>query len=213
MTIGGITLIVGAIFGIWYFFEKKRTEALQALADSMNFSFSKEGNLALLPSGNSFHLFSQGRSKKVFNLMSGTANEIKVTIMDYKYTTGHGKNSKTWQQTVLLFQSPNLNIPEFVLRPENFFHKIGSAFGYQDIDFETSPVFSSMFLLRGPDEQAIRDFFNKKLLFHYEQNKGLCTEGKGDSLLVYRASKRLAPAAIRVFLEKGFRLFGMFSSS
>jgi hypothetical protein len=46
-------------------------------------------------------------------------------------------------------------MPHFALRPEKAWHKIGSWFGHQDIDFDSHPRFSSTYLLRGGDESAI----------------------------------------------------------
>lgn len=76
---GIISLIVVAVTVAWYK-EKKRTEALKALAASMNFSFSeKEDQVASFLEH--FPLFSQGHAKRVFNLMRGSANDIDVMII------------------------------------------------------------------------------------------------------------------------------------
>jgi len=209
LVIGGITAAVAIIAIVAWLHEKKRTEALEAFARSLNFSFSKKGSDSLIGSLNQFHLFSQGRSKRVSNVMKGYANDIDVTIMDYRYTTGGGKNSHTWRQTLILFQSSLLQLPAFALRPENLFHKIGAAFGYQDIDFDSHPTFSKQYLLRGAEEEAVRNTFSDDLLAYYEQRKDLSTEGDGDKLLFYRISKRVSPKDIRTFMEQGFALFSL----
>ena len=54
---------------------------------------------------------------------------------DYRYTTGSGKNSHTYRQTVVFFRSPEVDLPQFELKPQSFLHGIGKLFGYQDIDF------------------------------------------------------------------------------
>lgn len=71
-----------------------------------------------------------------------------------------------------------------VTRPEHTFHKIISAFGYQDIDFGNRPTFSSKYLLRGPDEQGIRNLFIDALLGFYEMNEGTSTDGGGSQLFI-----------------------------
>jgi hypothetical protein len=67
----------------------------------------------------------QRHSRSISNVFSGMFNDIPVMVMDYKYTTGGGKSSHTWQQTVLTFESDKLLLPSFFLRPENLFDKIG----------------------------------------------------------------------------------------
>lgn len=209
LIIGGITAVVAIIIIVVWYCEKKRTEALKAVASSLNFSFSKKGSDSLTASLNQFHLFSQGHSKKVSNVMNGRAGDIDVTIMGYRYTTGSGKHSHTWRQTVILFQSSLLRLPSFTLRPESLFHKIGSVFGYQDIDFDSHPTFSKQYLLRGTDAEAVWNIFTDGLLAYYDERKGLSTEGDGDKLVFYRAGKRVPPQNIRSFLEEGFGIFSL----
>ncbi|MEC9473853.1 MAG: hypothetical protein VX584_04130, partial [Actinomycetota bacterium] len=71
-----------------------------------------------------------------------------------------------------MLDAEDLQLPTFVIRPENLFHKIGSTFGYQDIDFDAHPTFSKRYLLRGPDEEAIRNTFTDEFLSSYERHKG-----------------------------------------
>jgi hypothetical protein len=204
---GIAAFIVTAILLSWLY-ERKRTQDLKALAASLKFSFSATDD-AVLNAMSPFYLFSQGRSQKVANIMRGSANNIDVIIMDYQYTTGSGKNSHTWKQTVIAFRSPLLNLPSFTLRPENLFHKIGAVFGYQDIDFASHPAFSRRYLLRGDDENAVRALFSDALLSHYDQSKGLSTEGDGDAFIFYRVSKRVPPKGIMEFMQEGFAFFGL----
>ena len=204
----GIAAVIVTAFLLSWLYERKRTQDLKALAAALKFTFSATDDAVLAAMG-LFHLFSQGRSQKVTNVMQGSANDIDVIIMDYRYTTGTGKNSHTWTQTVIAFRSPLLNLPSFTLRPENLFHKIGAVFGFQDIDFASHPAFSGRYLLQGDEEDAVRALFSDVLLSHYDQSKGLSTEGGGDMFIFYRASKRVPPKGITAFMQEGFALFGM----
>ena len=208
----GVAVVVGVIFLLCWLNEKKRTREMQELASSLKFFFAPKEDFSFLASLHHFHLLSQGHSKKVRNIMNGTANDIAVTIMDYQYTTGGGKNSHTRKQTVIAFQSSLLHLPSFALRPEHLFHKIGKAFGYQDIDFDAHPTFSKRYLLRGADEDAIRATFTDEVLSYYDQSKGLSTEADGDTLLFYRPSKRVKPKDIQSLLAQGFAVFGLLKS-
>jgi hypothetical protein len=183
--------------------EKERTLAMQQLAQQMRWAFAPVAQLAMIPHSNYFNLFNQGHSKNIKNMIYGELNGVKAAIFDYRYTVGHGKHSHTYNQSVLYFESPKLQLPMFTLSPESFMHKFISALGYQDIDFGNRPEFSKRYLLRGQDEQGIRNAFTERVLAFYEANPGLHTEGGGSQLFVYRLSNRLAPMQISQFLHWG----------
>lgn len=213
LLIGGFIVLIVVIGAVSMHFDKKRTQAFEAVAASMNFTFSKDASLVILGAADSFHLFSQGHSKRVKNVMQGVAKGIDLKIFDYRYTVGHGKNSHTYTQTVILFTSDRLQLPAFTMRPENVFHKIGGAFGYQDIDFDRNPDFSKSYLLRGPDEDRIRDAFTKDVLSYFERQKGICVEAEGDTIAFYRSSKKVPPDGIGGILENGFAVFSLFAQA
>lgn len=131
-------------------------------------------------------------------------------VSGYSYTTGGGKSSSTYRQTVIGFQSSKLTLPAFELSPEHLFHKIAGVFGYQDIDISSYPDFSKSYLLRGSDETSIRKVFSPMVISHFEKNKGLFVEVKGDTLIFYRQSKRVRPTDIKDFLYEGRAVFGLF---
>lgn len=205
IVVGAISLI-GAIVVIAIRLDKKRTEELAAIAGRMNFTFSKEASPHLLRTVEHFKLFSAGHSKKIRNVFTGKAGDLDVSVFDYRYTTGGGKNSHTWRQTVMLFESDGLAFPQFALRPENVFHKIGQVFGYEDIDFATHEEFSKRYLLRGADEQAVRATFGGDALSFYETDRTLSTEANGRQLIHYRMGKRMRPDQIEEFITEGVRV-------
>jgi hypothetical protein len=206
---GIIILIVAAVFFAWLH-EKKRRARLKEIADSLGFSYQEKDNDFLRTKLDQFHLFSQGHSRKIYNIMKGTVSDAEITIMDYRYTTGAGKHSTTFRQTVILFDSGDMQLPSFALRPENVFHKIGAVFGYQDIDFESNPGFSKKYLLRGLNEDAVRRTFDYEILSYCEQRKNLCLEGSGNKLIYYKIGKRIKPGGIKSFLDQGIDLFNRF---
>ncbi|NQT63953.1 MAG: hypothetical protein HQ556_13415 [Candidatus Marinimicrobia bacterium] len=210
MIAGGI-VIVAVIIMIVRYYEKKRTEALQAAASAMGLTFSGRPGADFLPTLGAFTLFSQGHSKKAANMMSGIIDGIDMAIFDYRYTTGGGKNSHTHSQTVFLLKSDSLSLPAFSLRPENVFHKIGKAFGYQDIDWDSHPEFSDKYLLRAADEAACREAFSDDILEYYQQRPGLSTEGSGNRLIFFRASKKVKPENLATFLKDGLHVYTLFT--
>ncbi len=210
LIIGGILVLVAFIIMLVRHYERKRTAALRAAAQEMNLEFSRLPDPQLLPSLRAFLLFSQGHSKKAFNVMRGMADEIEITLFDYRYTTGSGKNQHTHNQTVVLLRSSLLDIPPFSLKPQNVLHKIGKAFGYQDIDFDSHPLFSEKYLLRSTDELVVRECFTDDILEYYEQRPGLSTEAGGDRLIFFRGSRKVKPEDLPQFLKDGFHIYTLF---
>ena len=145
--------------------------------------------------------------------MEGEANKVELAIFDYQYTSGGGENSRIYRQSILFFRSPKLNLPGFSLSPENVFHKIGGAFGIKDIDFETHPIFSKSYFLRGDNEAEIRGLFNNKLLNFIQSQQKISVEGSGDQLIFYRHKNRVKPEEIQSFMDEGFQVFDQFLRS
>jgi hypothetical protein len=202
LAFGGVLLLVGGIFVVSKRMEQKRTEALAAASQAMGFTFEPDGDLDVMKGFGDLPLYGRGHSKRVRNVMSGRAGERDVKLFDYRYTTGGGKSSHTWNQTVALFPQGGEGLPDFLLAPENIFHKIGQVFGYQDIDFDSSPDFSSHYLLRGPDEMAIRSAFGADALAYFGQERGWHVEVAGGNVGIYRSDKRCKPEELAAFRDE-----------
>jgi len=186
--------------------EGKRTEAMAQAASALGLVFEPRGDLDLLRATADLPLFGRGHSRQAKSVMSGRmAGEEDVKIFDYRYTTGGGKHSHTWRQTVALFPAGH-RLPDFVLAPEHFFHRIGGLFGYQDIDFEENREFSSRYLLRGRDETAIRAAFTSDRLAFFAGEPGWTVEAASGYLGIYRDRKRTKPEQLQAFLADAQRV-------
>jgi hypothetical protein len=204
-----VLMVVVAVLSIRA--DRKRSEGLRRVADEMGFEFHPDPGEGILARYPGFHLFSQGRSRDVRNLLRGQAGGLEVSIFDYAYVTGGGKSRHTWRQSVLAFEFADADLPGFSLRPEQWFHKVGQWLGYQDIDFESHPTFSRKYLLRnGEREEAVRALFADRVLEYYEAHPNVCTEGCGGRLVYYRAQQQIGPADVRPFLEEGFEVLALF---
>lgn len=189
--------------------EKERTRQLQLAASHLGWNFLPDAALDMIPGFDRFTLFNQGHSKQIRNMMYGEAGGIKAAVFDYIFVTGYGKHRQTHYQSVVYLEPGNLAVPYFALRPENFMHKIFSAFGYQDIDFGQRPDFSRQYILRGQDEPAIRQTFNDRLLSFYESYPGTCTDGGGNQLFIYRGGYRLQPQEIEGYVGLGLNVLNL----
>ena len=189
--------------------EKERTQALQQLAVNLGWSFAADAPLTQIAWLDQFTLFSQGRSRQIKNFMYGQAQGVKAAVFDYIYVTGSGKSQQTHYQTVVYLEPLNVALPMFSLRPETLFHRMLSAFGYQDIDFGQRPEFSKQYILRGQNELAIRQAFNDRVLSFFEGYAGTCVDAGGNQLFIYRAGQRFQPPEIEGYVGLGLQAMNL----
>jgi hypothetical protein len=178
----------------------KRREELKAIARD-NCVLYQEMADHVLPTLANLPLFSRGHSRKAADLVSDSAGE-EFWVFEYRYVTGSGKNSRRHRMTVAAFPRLGAELPPFELSREHIFHKIGQAFGFQDIDFPECPSFSKRYLLRGQREMAIRRLFDGHLLDFLAKIKELNVEANGGVMVIYRAGVRVRPAELLGFLDE-----------
>ena len=85
---GGVIVLVGFLIWLFLHLEKKRTAALQAIAEELGLHFSATQSEDLSARMQKFPLFNKGRGRKIRNVMSTETDLARLTIFDYQYTTG-----------------------------------------------------------------------------------------------------------------------------
>ncbi len=203
-------LIVGIVL-LSQHFDKKRTEALQAVAAELGMQFSGKADANLLSKLQVFTLFNQGHSRKMKNVMTAETEAVRLSLFDYRYTTGGGKNAHTHSLSVVAMEFATLHLPNFTIRPEGFLDAIGSALGLQDIDFVEDPTFSKAFVLKGSDEAGIRSFFNAELRNALTEHRG-CHMESAANMFIFRQGGQKTPAQMRGLMEAGFKIYASFAN-
>ena len=213
-------VIIGLILGGLLFLHvrklgEQRTKKFTDFAEQMGMEFSVEDEWDIGESLSAFDLFWEA---DITNVLSGDSEqlgygeEFEVTVLECAHDDG---GDTRVHQTVIYFRSPQLNLPKFQLRPEEWHHKIGSKLGYQDIDFESHPTaaeFSKKYLLRGKDEQKIRALFtDPALTFFAAHPDEVSVEGSDDQLIWYQPKKTVEPEDIPAFMKEGFEVFRVFA--
>ena len=181
----GILLVVGlAIFGYWQ--DKKRREALQAIAMQLGFSFSPDKDRAFAGQYGFLNHMGSGSDRYAFNIMQGTATDgSPCSIFDYHYETysTDSKGRRTTQHhyfsifTLILPRS----FPELEIKPEGLFSKLGQALGFDDIDFE-SMEFSKRYQVKGDDKKFAYDFCNALMIDYLLRQHDLIIEVESNVL-------------------------------
>ncbi len=186
----------------------RRSAQLNNIAYQLGMEFKAEDEWGLHTMLKDFRLFSRGHHRQITNMLYRRDGmlQLDVRIFDYRYTISTGKSSHTFKQTVFYVQSKKLGLPQFLMKPERFFHKIGAWLGLEDIDFERYPRFSSQYLLKGDDEDYIRASFNEEVLQFFTIEKDWTMEGVNYYLVLYRKNRLLLPSQIVDFYRKGMQV-------
>lgn len=204
----GILALIGGSIAVAYWMDLKRRDALRQLADELGLQFYNDGFEINLQGAENFKLFNTGRAKKRSKAIVAESEDTTLYIFDYSYTVGSGKNSRTYNQTLAVIQNPDLRIPDFAMRNESLFDRLGNLVGMQDIDFESHPNFSRMFKLTGSNEQAIRELFRPQLLEYFETRGGIAVEAGYGGFVYYLPGKKIKPQDIRQFMSTAYEIYG-----
>lgn len=186
----------------------RRTEEMKETATMLGMDYQEKDEYGMLSLLKDFKLFKKGTSKRINHIIRSKelVEDLDISIFDYRYTISTGKSSHTYKQTVFFVQSKKLELPEFYMKPEHFFHKVAAYLGWEDIDFETHPTFSDQYHLKGEDEDSIRRMMNEEVLHFFTIEKEWSLEGIGYFLIFYRNKKLLSKEAIQDFCEKGIHI-------
>ena len=208
----GIGIVLIAIFAaISASMARKRTQAMSAAALAMGFNFegndkSKAPNLATT-------LFTKGSGRTFRNIMTRRSGGMDVTLFDYSYVISDGRNAQTHAQTVASFSKPGLGMPEFEMQPKGIMGKIVDALSHKNIHFDSHPEVSRRYQVRSPEQERARDLFTPALLSFLENldpKSNWSLEGAGDTVIVFRASRKVKPEELRTFLEEASLLADSF---
>ncbi len=190
----------------------KRREDLKNVAYKLEMDYHPTDEWGLYNLLRDFRLFRRGHHRRITNLLSkkNAMLDLSLNVFDYRFVISAGNSHRRVNQTVFFVESKQLGLPDFLMRPETFFHRIGEYLGMQDIDFEAYPDFSRRYLLKGDNEEHIRaSLGNEDFLRFFSIEKNWSLEGCNYFMVFYRRNKILAPAEIEKFVNKGMNIFEM----
>ena len=155
----GIAL-VGAFGYLAWLAEKKRREALAALAARLGWSFDPSPDRDHDDQYAHFEIFRRGHSRVARNTLTGEMDvagqrcRAKMGDFRYKVTRHSGKSTSTqaYSFSYLIVHLPWADVPDLLVRREGMFDKIAGVLGFDDIDFE-SAEFSRRFHVKSADKR------------------------------------------------------------
>lgn len=181
------------------------------VATSLDMEFREKDEYGVMSLLSDFCLFQHGGQIK--NIISEKKDNLdEHMVFDYVYRTG-GKKSRTVYQSVYYCNSKTLGLPEFNMKPENIFHRIGKKLKLiSDINFEDYPEFSEIYYLKGEDEELVKHAFDHKILTFFSKETGWHLEGIGYYLIFYKPGKRISATSIPHFLKLGLEISNIFKN-
>ena len=144
--------------------EQQRKADLASLAGELGLTFDPSRDPDHDERYANFEIFRRGHSRAAYNTLTGshTINGVSHTLVmgdfTYKVTSNNGKNrsTTTYRFSYAIVHLPLPGVPDLHIRPEHIFDKIGSALGFDDIDFE-SAEFSRKFMVQSNDKRFAYD--------------------------------------------------------
>lgn len=141
------------------------------------------------------------------NVITGEYDSgVHWELSDITFDEGALMATEVYHTTIQVIQMPG-KIPEFTLEAEGLFEKIfdrvKSLPRNRDIDFKLFSKFSSHFLLKGEDEQAIREFFKRDHVIEFLEDHDdiYHIESDGNALLVFKSLRFARVNEIEKMLE------------
>jgi hypothetical protein len=162
----GILLVAGIVIYSRMQAQARR-QALAEWAAQQGLAFAPDNVGDLDGRFPSFACLQEGRNRYAYNLASGLWHERHVLAFDYHYET-HSTNSKGesetthWHFSAVIVHS-EVPLKPLLIRPEGFFDKVKSFFGFEDINFE-SAEFSRKFFVQAPDRKWAYDVLHQRAL-------------------------------------------------
>jgi hypothetical protein len=195
----GFAVIAAVVVVLGYLSSLKRREAMAVVAVKLGLHFAHDKNRALARRYEFLDKLHVGADRYAYNILSGDYQGHGVTLFDYHYRTGSGKDTHHYYISFFILQLPAA-FPELVIGPEGFFSKIAQAVGYDDIDFE-SHEFSRRFCVRSRDKKFAYDVCNAQMIEYLLSNADLAIEIEGGALGISFDS-RLSPERIEPNLNR-----------
>jgi hypothetical protein len=208
---GGLS-IVGLVLWLVFRYEKKRTAALEIVANEIDLQFSPHKDERLLAKLQQFRLFNWGHSRRMKNVMTAVTEHATMTIFDYQFTTGGGNHSRTHSHTLVAMEMTALQLPRFSIWPEGWTDKIEAKLGFQDIDFDQHPEFSSKFVLQADDETAVRCFLTNQILDMFVTRPEISVDAI-PGLFTYMKARRSKPEEIRELMAEAYAFAKVFQEN
>lgn len=204
-----IALVILAIIAGAFYFERKRTRGMAAIASKLGYAFHNQAQkIPAELAQQEFDLFTQG-GQKIRNRMDGEIQGLPVSVFDFSYqayTAGEGSRSQpvaddqqgmeTRSQSVvwLKLRQP---LPDFDLSPTRIHQRTAAGrHGLSRVTFDNDREFNQDYNLLARDGVKVRALFSEHLRSRLSGQPGMVMEARGAHALFYRFEDRVSPDSV-----------------
>lgn len=183
-----LSTVLAAYLAYHYTRRLPRNAAVRASGDASDLSYSEKDN-SILERLKFFRIYDATTLQVAANnVLRSKTRPPDIWIFDYSAVIGLRKDSGRVEQTVFYFNDPRMKLPGFRILPKKseIARRSDTVFKYRPIIFQANPRFMAHYRLIGPDEHDIRELFKPDLLGYFEKLSGLCVEGFGNEVIMYR---------------------------
>ncbi len=199
-----------ASLGLWIKHRRdaRKSADAQQMAHSLGLAYSEKDFFGLAPQLKAFDMFRHsrrrwGRKPQVKNVLRGKVGNTEVFQFDYTYIVSTGKSAKRVSQTIFFADDKKWALPDFRLRPEQWWHKVLAKLGAaEDINFPENPDFSKRFYLTSKLEELARQKFSPELQKFLLGGPRIHLEGSNYYLIAYHPRKVFQGEEAKAFFER-----------
>lgn len=183
---------------------KKRREALAAWANARGLRYSREKDRGYDERFPEFNCLRQGSNRYAYNICAGELRGRHVQAFDYHYETrstdSKGRRRTHHHHFSAVIVRANLPLKPLMIRSENIFDKLGSVFGFDDIDFE-SAEFSRKFCVKAPDRRWAYDVLHARTMEYLLAQPRHSIEFDTQHVIAWRGGRTNDPAGHDAAIE------------
>ncbi len=176
----------------------RRKKELAEWAQLNGLSFDPEKDRGFDDRHPNFKCTTRGNSRYAYNTLGGELEGYPIHAFDYHYATGSGKNRKTHRFSAVLVDLP-FSMRDLLIRREGFGDKIGAAFGFDDIDFE-SAEFSKQFYVAASDRRWAYDVLHQRAMEYLMGSERFGLQFDGIQAIVW-TKRKVDPEQFRAMVR------------
>ncbi len=179
-----IIIAIAALAVVAYQHDQKRRRLLRAWAHSKSLVVHNQSRRGWEKEFPAFKIFNRGHSRRTSLHLEGELDGRRLRVLDYRFTTGSGKNQQRHRRSMVVLDTGTPVIPLHI-RPEHVFDKVGEFFGHEDIDFESSE-FSRRFHVSSTDRKWAYDIIHQRTMDYLLEAPSVTIEFGFNEIAVYR---------------------------
>jgi hypothetical protein len=194
-----ILVIVFVVAYLLWWVENKRREAYHVWAQLHGWSYDFRCDRETYRCYSFLNQLQKGSNRYALDVLKGTWEGYPAEAFNFHYQTystssnGRGTTRTTHHHYlgVVLIRIERY-FPELLIFPQNIFSKIGSAFGFGGIKFE-SVEFSKMFTVHCDDKKFAYDLCHPRMMDYLLASSDIIFELKGNIAVLYKTGGRMKP--------------------